>query len=97
MKVLHVLLLSIVTIVSTQQPQLRYVFAIDIYYFEFPNYETFTECFNRQLFVSDILEYCYHGEWRWICHDDSQWNQERTISACTQLGYKDDSGKLVVK
>ncbi len=59
-----------------------------------------TECLNGQLreTTSNILEYCYHGEWRLICHDDSQWNQERTISVCTQLGYSNSrSGKLVIK
>ncbi|XP_064397189.1 deleted in malignant brain tumors 1 protein-like isoform X2 [Halichondria panicea] len=68
MKVLSTLLLSIVTIVSTQQHQ---------------------ECLNGQLqqTISNILEYCYHGEWRWICLQDSQWNHERTIFVCTQLGY----------
>ncbi|XP_064397205.1 scavenger receptor cysteine-rich type 1 protein M130-like [Halichondria panicea] len=68
MRVLSTLLLSIVTIVSTQQQQ---------------------ECLNGQLqqTISNILEYCYHGEWRWICLQDSQWNHERTIFVCTQLGY----------
>ena len=68
--------------------------------FEFPiQYEMFTECLNGQLreTISNYLEYCYRGEWRLICHGGSQWNQARTISACTQLGYKDDSGKLVIK
>ncbi|XP_064397203.1 scavenger receptor cysteine-rich domain superfamily protein-like isoform X2 [Halichondria panicea] len=49
------------------------------------------ECFNGQLRESNsnVLEYCYYGEWRLICHDDSQWNIDKTVAACTQLGYSD--------
>ncbi len=57
------------------------------------------ECLNGQLrkTVSNSLEYCYHGEWASICHDNSQWNKERAISACTQLGYDSAIGKLLRK
>ncbi len=47
-----------------------------------------TECLDGQLRlleVDTLLEYCHHGEWRWICHD--QWNFERSEATCGQLGY----------
>ncbi len=64
---------------------------------EFHEHNYYTECLNGQIqeTISNSLEYCYNGEWRLICHDDSQWNRERTKSACTQLGYSDSGGKLV--
>ncbi len=98
MKVFSVLV-SIFTTVSTQQ-QGMYIYAIyrhaHIHGFKLTKW--LTECLNGQVqTISNSLEYCYHGEWRWTCRDDSQWNHEMTISVCTQLGYNDSGGKLVIK
>ena len=60
--------------------------------------ELCTECLDGQLRLPDhevptLLEYCHHGEWRWVCHDESQWNIERSKATCGQLGYLNQFGK----
>ncbi|XP_064397217.1 scavenger receptor cysteine-rich domain superfamily protein-like isoform X2 [Halichondria panicea] len=53
-----------------------------------------SECLDEQLRLPEVtdtlLEYCHHGEWRWICHDESQWNFERSEATCVQLGYSNE-------
>ncbi len=45
--------------------------------------------------MTNVLEYCYNGEWRRICSPrDSQWDTDITMAACAQLGYSDSGGKL---
>ncbi|XP_064397194.1 scavenger receptor cysteine-rich type 1 protein M160-like [Halichondria panicea] len=51
-----------------------------------------SEYLDEQLRLPEVtdtlLEYCHHGEWRWICHDESQWNKiEISEAICEQLGY----------
>ena len=41
------------------------------------------------------LEYCYDGEWRWICFRGSQGDTDMSVAACTELGYS-DSGKITI-
>ncbi len=57
------------------------------------------ECFNGQLRESNttsrLLEYCYDGEWRWICFKGSQGDTDMSVAACTELGYS-DSGKITI-
>ncbi len=58
--------------------------------------ELCTECLDGQIRlpeVNTLFEYCHHGEWRWICHDESQWNIERLEATCGQLGYSDQFGR----
>ena len=56
-----------------------------------------TECLDGQIRLPEVtgtlLEYCHNREWRWICHDESQWNTERSKATCGQLGYSDQFGK----
>ena len=60
------------------------------------------ECLNGQLRESNatinvLLDYCYGGEWRKICcREDSQWDTDMSVAACTELGYS-DSGKSSIR
>ena len=57
------------------------------------------ECLNGQLREANstlsLLEYCYDGEWRWICFRGSQGNTDMSVAPCTELGYS-DSGKITM-
>ena len=65
-----------------------------------PHYESWNaECLNKQLreSISNVLEYCYNGEWRWLCLSaNSRWDTNITVAACTQLGFSDSESKLAV-
>ncbi|XP_064397182.1 neurotrypsin-like isoform X3 [Halichondria panicea] len=52
------------------------------------------ECFNGQVrkLHSDLLEYCYNGEWRLVYYSASQWSTNMTRAVCAQLGYQDFFG-----
>ncbi|XP_064397191.1 antigen WC1.1-like [Halichondria panicea] len=55
------------------------------------------ECFNGQVrkLHSNLLEYCYNGEWRLVYYSESQWSsREMTKPVCAQLGYHDFPGMV---